>query len=73
MGKIFGGSKPKKPAGPSPEEIRQKAEAEQRQKDELAKLKSEEESRTNALKRKRRGRASLISGEETGLSETLGA
>ena len=46
--------------------------AQRRQEEELAKLKKEEDSRVAALKRSRRGRASLISGEEGGVRDTLG-
>jgi len=70
MGKIFGGGakKPKRDVAGE----RRAAQAAQRQTDELAKLKSEEDQRTAAAGRKRRGRASLISGDETGISNTLG-
>lgn len=65
MGSIFGGGKPK---GPSAAQVA----AEKRQADELIKLKKQEDSRIKAASRKKQGRASLISGEETGLSDTLG-
>jgi len=65
-------SKPKKPKGPSAAERKASADAAKRQADELSKLQSEEESRKKAAQRKKRGRASLISGEETGLTDTLG-
>ena len=65
MGKIFGGSKPK---GPTAAQL----QAEQAQASELTKLKGQEDQRTAAAARKKRGRASLISGAETGLSDTLG-
>jgi len=61
----FGG----KPKGPSAAEL----EAQKAQKQELADLKVKEDARTKALKRKKRGRASLISGAETGEKELLGA
>lgn len=66
MGSLLGGGS--KPAGPSKAQI----EAEKRQKEELAKLEAEKAGREAALKRSRRGRASLISGEETGLKGSLG-
>jgi len=68
MGKILSGG----PKGPSKAERAAKAAADKRQADELAKLTREEDQRTAAASRKKRGRASLISGEETGLSDTLG-
>lgn len=56
-------------SGPSAAQI----EAEEAQKKELADLTMKEEARTKAMGRKRRGRASLLSGEETGLKQTLGS
>ena len=46
--------------------------AEEAQVKELASLTKKEDSRVAATSRKRRGRASLISGDETGLKKTLG-
>ncbi len=69
MGKIFGGGKPK-PKRDRAAEARQ-AEAAQRQQDELDKLNAQESQRKDAARRKKRGRASLISGDETGI-DTLG-
>lgn len=57
--------------GPTPAQQR----AEKRKEEELALLESQETQRKRALGRKRRGRASLISGAETGIqdrSDTLG-
>ena len=48
-------------------------EAEEAQSKELADLKLKEDARAAAMGRSRRGRASLLSGEETGMKETLGA
>lgn len=54
-----------KQAGPTtPAEVRQEAE--------LEKVTKQEKKRKDAMKRKRGGRASLISGAEVGLQETLG-
>ena len=39
---------------------------------ELAELTKKEDARVAAMGRKRRGRASLITGDETGLKQTLG-
>jgi len=47
-------------------------EAKRRQAEELARVTAQEEKRKLATARSRRGRASLISGEETGISTTLG-
>ena len=67
MGSLFGGAK-----GPSSAEKAAKAAADKRQAAELKKLEGQEKSRKDAAQRKTRGRASLISGEETGLSDKLG-
>jgi hypothetical protein len=56
-------------SGPSAAQIA----AEEAQTKELADLQTKENARVEAMGRKRRGRASLISGEETGMKETLGA
>lgn len=62
MGKLLGGgAKPKVDK-----------EAQARQKAELDRLKSQEDQKKAAALRKRKGRASLISGSEEGLSDTLG-
>lgn len=64
MGSLLGGGNKKSQA---------QVDAEKRQADEAAKLKNQEEKRIAAAGRKRQGRASLISGAETGeRSETLG-
>lgn len=60
MGSLFGG-------GPSIDR-----EAQRRQAEEHRRLTEQEEKRKAAAARSRRGRASLISGEETGLRDTLG-
>lgn len=61
----------------APKKTEAELEAEKAQQEELNKLKAQEESRTAAMSRSRRGRASLLSGSETGansedLSNTLG-
>lgn len=55
----------KKDPGPSIQQRR----AETRKEEEITLLKDQEEQRIKALKRKRRGRATLISGAETGILE----
>ena len=65
MGKIF--SSPKAPA-PSPAQVK----AEKAQTKELERLTKKEDSMKAAMKRRRRGRASLISGDERGIKSTLG-
>lgn len=60
-------SKPKIP-GKSAEQL----SAEKHQASEIRRLTHEEEQRKKALTRARSGRRSLISGAETGLSDTLG-
>ena len=47
-------------------------EAAAAQKKELADLTAKEESRVKAMGRKRRGRASLLSGDEGGMKQSLG-
>jgi hypothetical protein len=66
------GSSPKAPSAPAKSEAQVKSEA--RQDEEYEKTKHQVAAKKSALKRKRRGRASLISGEETGIekSGTLG-
>ncbi len=59
-----------KKGGSKPTEAQKKAEIAQEK--ELADLQAKEDSRTAAVGRKRRGRASLISGTEEGLKKTLG-
>jgi len=64
MGSLLGGGNKKTQA---------QVDAEKRQSEEAAKLKNQEEKRIAAAGRKRQGRASLISGAETGVkSDTLG-
>lgn len=48
-------------------------DAEAAQTEELAELEAQETARTDAMKRKRRGRASLMTGDETGMKDSLGA
>jgi len=55
-------------SGPSAAQVT----AEKAQVKELADLTKKEDSRVAAMSRKRRGRASLITGDETGLKQTLG-
>lgn len=65
MGGLF--SKPKAPAKSA-----YQVKAEKSQSVELDRLSKKEGSMKAALKRKRRGRASLISGDERGIRSTLG-
>ena len=58
--------------GTTPAKSQSMASAETRQEKELATLTKQEDSRKKAADRKRRGRASLISGSETGTQDTLG-
>lgn len=51
---------------------RSQARSEKTQQDELARVSALEEHKLKAAQRKRGGRASLISGAETGLKDTLG-
>jgi len=60
-------SKPK-----MPEKSADQLAAEKHQADEIKRLKAEESQRKSALLRGKRGRASLLSGAETGIKETLG-
>ena len=60
-------SKPK-----MPEKSADQIKAEKFQADEIKRLEKEEASRKLALQRSRSGRASLISGAETGIKDTLG-
>ena len=62
-----GGGKGSK--GPSKAEI----EAQKAQEKELADLQAKEDARIKAMERRKRGRASLLSGEETGMKTSLGA
>ena len=65
MGGVF--SKPK-----APEKSEAQVKAEQAQVAELDRLTKKEDAMKAAASRRRRGRASLISGEETGIKTTLG-
>lgn len=47
--------------------------AEEAQAKELEDLQAKEDARVEAMSRSRRGRASLLTGEETGMKDTLGA
>jgi len=66
------GSSPKAPSPPPKSQAQVKSE--KRQEEEYQKTEHDVAAKKSALKRKRRGRASLISGEETGVdkSGTLG-
>jgi hypothetical protein len=66
------GSSPKAPSPPPPSQAQ--INSEKRQEEEYLKTEADLKAKKDALKRKRRGRASLISGEETGVdkSGTLG-
>jgi hypothetical protein len=55
--------------GPSKAQV----EAEKAQAKELKDLQAKEDARVKAMDRKRQGRASLLSGDETGLKDSLGA
>jgi len=55
-----------------PKKSDEQLEAERHQSDEIKRLKTEESARKSALVRKQGGRASLISGSERGVKETLG-
>ena len=65
MGGVF--SKPK-----APEKSEAQVKAEEAQVAELDRLTKKEDAMKAAASRRRRGRASLISGEETGIKTTLG-
>jgi len=65
MGNLF-----RRPKAPPKTEYQVKAEA--RQTKELGRLETQEQSRRDALGRRRQGRGSLISGSERGLASTLG-
>ncbi len=57
----------------APEKSKEQKDLEQAQTDELASLKTKDEAQKKALTRKRRGRSSLLSGDERGITkETLG-
>ena len=60
-----------KGSAPGPSKAQVVAEAAQTK--ELDDLQLKEDARVAAMGRRRRGRASLLSGEETGMKETLGA
>jgi hypothetical protein len=66
------GSSPKAPAAPEKSEAQKRSEA--RQEAEYASTDQEVNAKRKAMMRKKRGRSSLISGEETGIgkSGTLG-
>lgn len=64
MGNLLG-SKP-------PAKTETVVKAEKRQADELVKLDKKEKKQEAAMKRKKRGKASLLSGLETGVRDTLG-
>lgn len=63
--------------GKSAKKSQAEADAEKAQAEELATLQAQEDARAAAMQRKRRGRASLLSGSEEGqtkdLKKTLGA
>ena len=65
MGNIFGGG-----GAPAKSEAQVKAEANQSA--ELDRLTKKEDSMKAAMKRRRRGRGSLISGDEQDIKNTLG-
>jgi hypothetical protein len=65
MGGVFSSPKP-------PTKSEEQLKAEKAQSAELDRLAAKEESQKMAMARRRRGRASLISGEETGVKTTLG-
>jgi hypothetical protein len=65
MGGVFSSPKP-------PAKSEEQLKAEKAQAAELDRLSAKEESQKMAMARRRRGRASLISGEETGVKTTLG-
>lgn len=62
---IFG--KPK-----APERTQEQKDADERQSLELDRLEKKEQSQKDAMKRRRGGRASLLSGGERGVTDTLG-
>jgi predicted RNA-binding protein YlxR (DUF448 family) len=64
MGGLFGSSAPAKSDAV--------LKAEKRQETDLARLTKKEDQYRNSLKRKRRGRGSLISGDERGVADSLG-
>lgn len=68
MGNLF--SSPKAPKAPAKSKTVIKAE--KRQADEIVKLEKKEKKQEAAMSRRRRGKASLISGLETGIRDTLG-
>lgn len=59
--------------GGAPAKSQAQIEAEEAQARELKDLQAKEDARVKAMQRKRAGRASLLSGEETGMKESLGA
>jgi len=68
MGGFF--SKPKAPKAPAKSVAQVKAE--KRQEAEIVKLEKKETAVKESMKRRRRGRSSLISGDERGIRSTLG-
>ena len=67
MGGFFGGG-----GGSAPAKSDYQVKAEEHQSAELDRLTKKEDSMRSAMKRRRRGRASLISGDERGIKNTLG-
>ena len=56
----------------APEKSKEQKQAEVRQSTEIERLEKKETSQRNAMSRRRSGRASLLSGGERGITETLG-
>ena len=65
MGNLF-----RRPKAPAKSEVQQRAET--RQTESLDRLEKQEQSRRDALGRRSKGRASLLSGGERGITDTLG-
>jgi hypothetical protein len=63
MGNLFGGTPAKSEA---------QVKAEKHQSSEIDRLTRKEESQRGAMRRRKRGRASLISNDERGVTSTLG-
>lgn len=57
----------------APKVSKAQVDAEKAQAKELKDLQAKEDARVKAMGRKRQGRASLLSGDETGLKDNLGA
>jgi hypothetical protein len=66
------GSSPRARAPSPPPKSQAQTNSEKRQEEEYQKTADDLKAKKAALKRKRRGRASLISGEETGISDKSG-